>query len=72
MLSLQVSPGREAESKDLRVNMSEQKANRNDLHTKLELALACLEEERDRRAVELESLQEDENGCLTGGPFRRS
>ncbi|KAF8867925.1 hypothetical protein CPB84DRAFT_1741356 [Gymnopilus junonius] len=55
---LQVLAEREAESKDLRLNISELESNTNDLHTKFEAALAHLESESDQKDAELDRLQE--------------
>ena len=55
---LQVLAEREAESKDLRVNISELEANTDLLHTKFEAAFAHMEEEADENEAKIEGMQE--------------
>lgn len=54
----QVLAERETECKDLRIAMSELEANTNDLHMKYETAFGDLEQEIDRKDVELENFQD--------------
>ncbi|KAF8635596.1 hypothetical protein AX15_000239 [Amanita polypyramis BW_CC] len=56
--SLQVLAEREAESRDLRINITELETNTNELHSKYEVALAQLESEVDQKEAEVESLSE--------------
>ena len=55
---LQVLAEREAESKDLRINISELEANTDLLHTKFEAAFAHMEQEADENEVKIEGMQE--------------
>ena len=55
---LQVLAEREAESKDLRVNISELEANTDLLHSKFEAAFAHLETEADENEAKMEGMQE--------------
>ena len=49
---------REAESKDLRVNISEMEANSDLLHHKFQAAFAHMEEEADENEAKIEQMQE--------------
>jgi peptidoglycan hydrolase CwlO-like protein len=49
---------REAESKDLRVNISELEANTDMLHSKFQAAFAHMEEEADENEAKIEGMQE--------------
>ncbi len=53
---MQVLAERDAESKDLRLNINELEANTEDLHTKFEAALAHLEREAEEKDNEIETL----------------
>jgi peptidoglycan hydrolase CwlO-like protein len=57
-LDIQVLAEREAESKEIRLNILELEANTNDLHAKFEAALAHLERESEEKDAEVESLNE--------------
>ena len=49
---------REAESKDLRVNIAELEANTDVLHSKFQAAFAHMEEEADENEAKIEGMQE--------------
>lgn len=56
LIHMQVLAERDAESKDLRLNINELEANTEDLHAKFEAALAHLEREAEEKDNEIETL----------------